>query len=491
MRFFSSPKTALFLAALCISSPLSAANELEISVHFDKHIRAWDGFGVNYVEVAQTRDYKKQPQEYGGFSTLSESKRAEILDLLFGPDGLKPGLLKMFFDPFHEGLTTEGNDNADPYKLDQSRFDHKTTTKWMRYFAQEGMKRQKARGANLEIITTLYGPPAWTTKQKFVRGRDIDQSMLPEIAEYIVAWVKFLREEERLPVGYASIHNEGEDFGRWPTDGTWAGYPKHDYNAYWHSSVVAKFVPVLRDMLDRHGLKDVKVSPGETSSWDRFMQWGYAYALGEDPQALASLGLITSHGFGNIDRNTPMGVEYLRLKRPELHAWSTSMSWARMDATFIELVRQQIYEVGVNGVIPWATIQTADWYGGDPNPGTAIRVDGKGSYKVEPGYYYFKPVSRAGQPGMAVAEVVSMDPGVKLMAFASNGTPNPDAFVVVNSGTRNRDLKIQLTGTKAKSFKAFQTGPGGHYRDMGSYSLRDGFLEITAPLDTVIGFFAE
>ena len=41
-------------------------------VDFSKRIRDWDGFGVNYVEAAQTRDYRADPQEYGGFSLLIE-----------------------------------------------------------------------------------------------------------------------------------------------------------------------------------------------------------------------------------------------------------------------------------------------------------------------------------------------------------------------------------------------------------------------------------
>ncbi len=35
-------------------------------VDFSRHLRAGDGFGVNYVEVAQAIDYSRDPQEYGG-----------------------------------------------------------------------------------------------------------------------------------------------------------------------------------------------------------------------------------------------------------------------------------------------------------------------------------------------------------------------------------------------------------------------------------------
>ncbi len=155
--------------AIALSVSVRAEKPIRARVDFSSQIRDWDGFGVNYVETAQTRDYERNSQEYGGFSRLDEQERQEILDMIFGEDGLKPGLLKMFLDPWHE----PENDNDDPRRIDMSRFDHVTTTRWLRYFARQGLERNRSRGADLDIITTLYGPPAWITKQKFIRGRDI------------------------------------------------------------------------------------------------------------------------------------------------------------------------------------------------------------------------------------------------------------------------------------------------------------------------------
>ena len=120
-------------------------------VDFANPTRDWDGFGVNYVELAQSPDYDEWPQEYGGFSLLSEEERQEILGMIFGEDGLQPGIVKMFFDPFQQ------EEPGGP-------FDHERTTKWMRYFVGEGLKKTRARGADISIITTLYGPPAWATR---------------------------------------------------------------------------------------------------------------------------------------------------------------------------------------------------------------------------------------------------------------------------------------------------------------------------------------
>ncbi|MCW5977513.1 MAG: hypothetical protein KIT09_05525 [Bryobacteraceae bacterium] len=485
------------LAALALCLPAAPAYAqpraapVQAEVDFAQTLQDWEGFGVNYVEAAQTRDYHKRPQEYGGFSTLSEEKRQQILEMTFGPDGLKPAIVKMFLDPFHEGMTESGNDNDDPRVLDMSRFDHQTTTRWMRYFVREGLKRTRARGADLQIITTLYGPPAWTTEQRFLRGRDLDPRKKEEVAEYMISWVKYLRDEEKFPVKYVSLHNEGECWNRWPVDGKSAGEAGHDYNLWWPSSQVVDFLRFMRPMMDRAGLQDVGLTPGETSNWEAFGRW-YAWFLYKDPAAMKNLGLLTSHGFGLGRQYTnSLGIDTLRLVRPDLRAWTTSMSFGKMDTTFVEMVRQNIYDAKVNALIPWAFIQTDDWTGGDPNPGTAFWADGKGGYTVEPGYYLLKQLSRPGQPGTAVAHVSSSDPNVQLIAFAGNGSRHPDAFVIYNMGERgSRQARVRIGGTRAEAFEGYISGFRKRYDSLGAFPVRDGGIECVVPAQAAITFFA-
>ena len=102
---------------------------------------------------------------------MDENQKKEIIDLVFGEDGLKVNLVKMFLDPFHQE-----NPNG--------KFDHETTTANMREFIRMGLEKSKMRGAEIEIIITLYGPPAWATKQKFLRSRDLDPGMKEELAMY-------------------------------------------------------------------------------------------------------------------------------------------------------------------------------------------------------------------------------------------------------------------------------------------------------------------
>lgn len=467
-----------------------------LRVNFDKPLHAWDGFGVNYVEACQTRDYHAEPQEYGGFSYLSEAQRQEIIELTFGDDGLKPGVVKMFLDPFHQSEPGTGYD-YDPNVIDMNAYDHETTTAWMRYFVREGLALTRARGDELDIITTLYGPPGWMTQQKFVRGRDVDPALKTEVAKYMIAWTRWLREVEGLPVNYISLHNEGEDWIRWPLDGSRAGTEDHDYNLYWSPEMVAEFLRFMPDMLAAHGIADVGLTPGETSGWHRFHTWGYADAVADDPAALSNLGLITSHGFyvGNHADEwftdwRSVGTDIIRATRPDLHVWVTSTSWKNMDFYFINELRHSIYTAKVNAIIPWATIQLqGNWAGGDPNPGTAFRVWPDGRYEVMPGYYHFKQVCRAGQPGMAVCRALANDRRTGLIAFGHNGTTNPNAFVLINLWDKTQDYTITITGTDGASFSAYRSAANDRYAALGEFAVNDGQLRYTAPPCSVTTFF--
>ena len=471
----------LWLAAFSCVGSSTAIGQTAIRVDFERKLQAWDGFGVNYVEVPQTRDYAKNPQEYGGFSRLPEGKRQEILDLLFGDDGLRPGLVKMFLDVWQQPQPG-------------GSFDHETTTKWMRYFVRGGLDRTRRRGGDLEIVTTLYGPPAWATRQKFVRGRDLDPSQAQNLGRYLIGWLDYLKNHEKLPIRHISLHNEGEDFSRWPVDGKSAGYATHDYNLFWPPRQVTEFMTMLRPMMDAAGLREIGIAPGETTNWWRFLTWGYAPAIWNDDGALRAMGLITSHGFTGGQNewyggHEGGGVELLRQKRPELHAWTTSMTWGRMDPGFVEDIRGQIYAVKVNGVIPWAAVQTSKWVGGDPNPGTAVRViEDCGCYQVLPGYHYYKQVTRAGQSGMRVAQVEAGG-GLTAIAFASNGTRHADAFVVINRGPDGRKVRIAVSGTKASRFTAFRTSHAESYREAGEFPVSGGSIEYDAPGASVTTFF--
>lgn len=419
-----------FLISIFCHAQYPDYNTVQATIDFKDHLRVWDGFGVNYVQTAHTKDYQSFPQEYGGFSLLDEQEKEEIIDLFFGEDGLKVNLVKMFLDPLHQ-------------KQPGGPYDHESTTKYMLEFVRKGKQKMQDRGAEMQIMTTLYGPPAYMTRQKTLRGRDLDPAHKQDLADYMIHWAKFLQ-DQNLPVKYISLHNEGEDWRRWPADGNYANFDHgHDYNMYWRPSEVADFLAFMPERMKEKGLDGVTITNGEPSRWYQFYFNGYAKEIYENEQALQNIGLLTSH---NFYRSLPpghrwfcgtsnLGTDMIRTKRPDLHAWVTSASWGDMDVDFVWQIYMNIYMAKVNGYIPWAAIQRPPhWVGGDPNPGTAITVRENGEYEVNPGYYWYKQVTRAGQPGMAVAYADCMDSEIQLMAFAQNDTQNPDAFSVINTG---------------------------------------------------------
>ncbi len=510
-----------YLGLSLLSLPVAAQGEgftsVRAAVDFGFSLREWDGFGFNYVETSQTYEYAKNPQDYGGLRFLSEVDRQAVVALVFGDDGLKPGLLKMFLDPLHQA--GEG-----------ASFDHETTTRSMRYFAKEGLKLTRKRGDDLSIMTTLYAPPAYITRQKVMRGRDLDPAQQWALANYMIDWAKFLLEKEQLPLKFISMHNEGESWLRWPEDGASGGAldEGHDYNFFWTPEQTVEMLKIMRPMMDSAGLKEVGVTNGEYTNWYRFYHWGFARALSESKEALHNMAMITSHGFyvGGIEAgrwygpHSNVGTEMLRASRPGLHAWNTSTAWnifdstpegrvAIMDAHFLKEIYGSIYEAKVNGIIPWAGIQNhSQWWKPDPNPGSAIRVYDDGTYELPKAYYFYKQVSRAGQPGMAVVYTEAMDSEISLIGFASNQTKNPDTFVLTNNGKEARKVSVRLKGTSAKTFKAYRTtgrelytkretahkGPPAdseNHADIGTVPVVDGKLLYNAPAGSVTTFYAQ
>ncbi|UZR99740.1 hypothetical protein [Chondrinema litorale] len=482
--------TTLFIALLFnpvfLFAQYKLINKIPSEVDFSKHLRDWDGFGFNYVETAQTSVYAAEPQEYGGFSLLDEKEKSEIIDLVFGEDGLKVSLLKMFLDPWHQ---------ASP----DAEFKHEWSAKYMLEFAEKGFATTTSREGDLTIITTLYGPPAWATQQKFFGGRDLDPEMKEALAAYMIDWARFLKKEKKLPLKYLSLHNEGEDWERWPQDGSGEGF--FDYNMFWPHEQVNDFLKFMPAMMKEAGLEDVYLTNGEPSNWFRFSAWGCAAGLLDDKEALNNMGIITSHGFyGDLSmqrwygNHNSSGIDMLREARPGMHAWVTSTSWGKMDVMFMREIYGNIYNSKVNAIIPWAGIQRpAKWEGGDPNPGNAFRVNEDGTYQVQKGYYFYKQASRAGQAGMAVARTYCMDSQVPVIAFASNSTNHPDALIISNWSSKwDKGVHMKIKGTNATKFHAYRTGSGEeNYKDLGVIELEDGYLNYKAPIGTVTTFFAE
>jgi hypothetical protein len=495
------------IAFMLMPTFLFGQGSVNITVKFNQPLQEWDGFGVNYVEPRHTRDFDVFPQDYGGLKGINDEQRAEIIDLIFGENGFKPGIVRVLLDPFHEPV----NDNDDPYLINMEAFDHETTNKWLRYFMVEGYKKTKSWGGDLTFLATLYGPPAWTTRQKVMRGRDLDPEMKLEVAEYLVSWAKYLKEQLNLPVKYISPYNEGEAQNRWKGDGgDEVALYSSDYNMWWPHYQIVDFIKYANDVLYANNMLNVKITTGETASWRNFTRirnWdsvkvNIAHSISIDKDAMQNLGLITSHGFGQDFSSE--GIDMLRRKNPDLHAWSTSYSWGAMTLNdVVEHARRLIYETKNNGLIPWATIHNN--YESDKlsPPGTVRRSSNAnspiktndGQVEVNKAYYLFKQISRAGQPGMRVAAVTSDNPMVNAIAFVNNNTRNRDVFLIVNTDKVDHNVNITVEGSVDSRYAPIITSDVD-FSDLNYMTLKvvkssKGKIVYKAPARSVTTFYKE
>lgn len=480
-------KTLFVILTTCLFSSLFSQTipleHVPAAVDFADTLQRWDGFGFNYVETCQTRDYDAYRQDYGGFSRLSQETKQEIIKWVFGSEGLDVDIIKMFLDPWHQ---------ASP----QSAFDHERTQTNMLYFAKEGAKLKRAVGKELEIITTLYGPPHWATLQDSIGGRDFNPAMKEPLIDYMLDWCDYLKAQD-LNVRYLSIHNEGEDFYRWNFDTGTQRLEKFDYNMYWRPELVNDMVMTIAKAIDERGVQGLSVTNGEPSNWTRFYNWGYATALANS-DAIDRLGLLTTHGFINGDYGklsyanaNGLTTQLVRSKRPDLRTWITSMAWGDMGTRFFRMIHEHLYVAQVNAIIPWAGIQDPEeWIGGD-QLGNGIVVSKDGSYVLTTGYYVYKQLTQAGRRGMSVARTMLANPQANIIAFAGGESGHPDAFVVEsNVFIWGLPFAIEVSGSDYRRFVAYRTTVDGSesYEPVGTYELEDGKIIYDAPRGSVTTF---
>lgn len=438
MNRWIAPCAAALGCAVLASSLVANEPTNEASVDFSKTLQVWHGFGVNYVETAQTRDYGQWPQDFGGFSKLTEAQRQEFMDALYGPEGLGLALHKIFLDPW-------GQASAD------AQYEFERTSKWSRYFLREAMQRTKAQGRELRVLTTLYGPPAWATKQKKLLARDFDPAQADALARYMAAWVKFLKDKEGVQVEFLSLSNEAKDATFFTDDGMG---PKgnSDYNLAWKEN---EMIDMMRRM--RVLLPEIGFTPTEPTGWDG----ANYYPFTRTKELCDALGIVAAHSFGRSDQWGPDFVKKALEKKPGLPVWTTSHDWRKGGVDFALHTHSQIYTVGVNGIITWQVSKDlSEWRPAPKNPNAAI-MQKDGSLALAHPYHFLKQMSRAAQPGMAVAQAKADHEKLRLMAFASNGTRHPNALVLINSGESAASLHVAIAGTSAALWQARRTSETG------------------------------
>ena len=88
---------------------------------------------------------------------------------------------------------------------------------------------------------------------------------------------------------------------------------------------------------------------------------------------------------------------------------------------------------------------------------------------------------------MAVARTWCNDPEMNLIAFANNGTKQPNAFVLINVSTEEMDVTIDIADA-GRTWSVHRTGPGERYLALGNLQTDMNLLHYQAPAGSVTTF---
>jgi hypothetical protein len=93
---------------------------------------------------------------------------------------------------------------------------------------------------------------------------------------------------------------------------------------------------------------------------------------------------------------------------------------------------------------------------------------------------------------MGVVWTAAMDSELALIAFSSNGTDNPDSFIVTNLEKEAKTIVVHAKGSGSRAFEAFRTSDEGErYRAIGSHQLKEDQILYDAPARSVTTFLAK
>ena len=435
---------------------------LRVHVDFSRKLRDWDGFGICFTDKAVV-----DPEEY--FPLKEHHQR--FLREIFGQDGLRMGIVKMFIDPFRLNYCQQDSDEDRIVEIDEYRFyDLPLFHVQVALYALEVVRNW---GGDLKIILSGLCPPAWMTRQKELSGRDLDPVNRIHYSRYLVAWARFLSVAEEIPVHCLSLHSRGELWQLWDSSGI-PQYSNTGMNLYWSPEMVVDFLKLIRRQLDHNGLEHIGLSPGDTKNWGNFYDWGYADLILEDPLALNAVSLLTSNAnlYGNSNDFCSAGIDLIHERRPDLHAWVTVDELRKIGPGSIGDLYKLIYRTKVNAVIFSTAIGSKD-----------------NSFAHYKDLSFLKPICKAGQPGMGVCQVGCNGSDISIIGFSGNSTLNTDSFVLINNDKLDWSVPVEIRGSASAKFSVYRTSASENFLRLSDVTVKEGKIHYLAPAKSVSGFY--
>jgi hypothetical protein len=446
-------------------------------VDFSKKIRLWDGFGVSITNSNCRKPDLTSSIFSHSTSIMPEFDQKKNAELLFGSGGLRLRIIKTFLNSTEqkqENIKYSESDPVDTNDISFTPLDNRTDD-----FCKSAMAVSSQWGGSLQMLCTFTNPPAWMTKQKVIGGKDLEPSHRVDYARTMISGLKYLV-ERHYPIQYLSMHYHGEDWESWYEDGKTTNC--NLFSLYWPPEQVVDFIKLLRRMLDKNGLTNIGVTPGEIGGWLRFVDWGYSNAILEDPVAMESVGLLTSTSLvTNSNTNNLLivnssGIDEIREKRADIHAWFTALHPSIPDPFYLMQIRNLIYNSKVNAIILGDAHDLS--CGVFDNSSVPDSINNR--FSVSEPYHYLKLLCRAGQPGTTICQAACNTKGASLIGFSGNTTKNHDTFIIINASEFEYNLPIEIRGSANGVFSVFRTSSFEKYQNLGNVHVKEGKIHFKA-----------
>lgn len=372
---------------------------------------------------------------------LSPEARAEVMDKVFGEDGIRLSLLRqpMGSCDYSLDLHTYQDRPGEPFSIEPDRC-------WI----LPALKEAFERNPDLKVIATPWSAPAWMkTSGSLMQG-----SLKPEHHEaYGEYFARFVEEyaKEGVPIAAVTVQNEP------------LYTPPHYPGMGMSARQQAEFVKEgLAPAFERHGLDTGIIAYDH--NWDRP---DYPLTVLDDPKAAEHVDGVAWHSYGG--RHEAMSA--VHEKHPDKGMWFTEASGGEWVPPFHDAFMDQMGHViraprnHANSVVWWNLAldrENGPSLLGDKSTCrglvTVDQATGEVDYNVD--YYTMGHASKFVDPGARriasnsfkddLEDVAFENPDGSRVLIVSNRTDREKTFTVEDEG---RTFEYTLPGKAAATFK--------------------------------------
>lgn len=398
--------------------PDSGTAPFTIAVDPTTRYQQMDGFGVSLTDSASSLIMNQ----------LSSAKRTEVMDALFGPDGIGLSMLRQPMGACDFSRTMYSYDDT----AGDTALDHFSVVKDEDAIIP-AIRLALDQNPSIRIIASPWSPPGWMKTSNSMIGGTLRSDMVSTFADYFVKFIEAYADEG---IGIYAVTPQNEP-GYSPSN-----YPGSTLTAAQQIAFIDQLGPAL---------KSAGFSTKIICYDHNYDGWNIPQAIISDPTAASYTAGAGFHHYGG----DPSEMTTLHTLFPDKDIWFTEGGIGDWNDTF-DNVAHEVVAIPRNwakSIIFWnAALNQNDGPAliGDNNTNqgmVTIRSDTTDSVAYNPQYYILGQLSKFVKPGATHIDSTDWEGTLETVAFQ-----NPDGsfvLVVLNRQASAQSIKITWSGEAA------------------------------------------